>query len=97
MGQMGEDRNSQQRTSGTYTRNQIFQHGISCSFRFQGSVFCLSLNRRVLVSGSFDHSVCVWDRLSGGFDLIKRLVGTHQDMVYGVAVNNQDYILRYPN
>ena len=51
-----------------------------------GSVFCLALNSDILVSGSFDHSVGVWDRRNN-FELLHRLKDRHCDMVYGVAVN----------
>ncbi len=52
-----------------------------------GSVFCLVVNSDILVSGSFDHSVCVWDR-HRNFELLCRLKDRHGDMVYGVSVNN---------
>ena len=57
-----------------------------------GSVFCLSLNDDVIVSGSFDHTICVWDRqnMNGKSPLIKKLnqMGIqHSDMIYGVAIN----------
>ena len=57
----------------------------------KGSVFCLALNADAIVSGSFDHSVCVWDRQANGkFPLIARLNKRderHTDMIYGVAIN----------
>ena len=51
-----------------------------------GSVFCLALNSDIVVSGSFDHSVCVWDR-DRNFELLSRLKDRHCDMVYSVSVN----------
>ncbi len=63
----------------------------------QGSVFCLALSRRLAVSGSFDHSVCVWDRLSSApapYALVRKMAGLHADMVYGVAVNATGVVLR---
>ena len=51
-----------------------------------GSVFCLALNLDIVVSGSFDHSVCVWDR-DRSFELLSRLKDRHCDMVYSVSVN----------
>ena len=54
----------------------------------RGSVFCLALNSDAIVSGSFDRSICVWDRQSNS--LVSRLNsdGTrHTDMIYGVAIN----------
>ncbi len=64
----------------------------------QGSVFCLALSRRLAVSGSFDHSVCVWDRLSPApapYALVRKMAGLHADMVYGVAVNAAGVVLRW--
>ncbi len=51
-----------------------------------GSVFCLSLNSDIVVSGSFDHSVCIWDR-KRNFELLSRQKDRHGDMVYSVAIN----------
>jgi WD40 repeat protein len=51
-----------------------------------GSVFCLAVNSDVVVSGSFDHSVCVWDRRRN-FELLSRQKDRHGDMVYSVAIN----------
>ena len=63
----------------------------------RGSVFCLALNPDAIVSGSFDHSVCVWDRRSSGkFPLIARLNKNderHTDMIYGVAINILNQII----
>ena len=57
----------------------------------RGSVFCLALNSDAIVSGSFDRSICVWDRQSSrNFPLIARLNSDgvrHTDMIYGVAIN----------
>ena len=57
----------------------------------RGSVFCLALNADAIVSGSFDHTICVWDRQGNGkFVLVQRLNRSdvqHTDMIYGVAIN----------
>ena len=57
----------------------------------RGSVFCLAINGDAIVSGSFDHTICVWDRQGNGkFPLVQRLNKTdiqHTDMIYGVAIN----------
>ena len=61
-------------------------------------MFCLALSRRLAVSGSFDHSVCVWDRLSPApapYALVRKMAGLHADMVYGVAVNAAGVLLRW--
>ncbi len=58
-------------------------------------MFCLALSPRLAVSGSFDHSVCVWDRADDAYALVARLTGRHHDMVYGVAVNKSGIILRW--
>jgi WD40 repeat protein len=44
-----------------------------------GSIFCLALNDTIAVSGSFDHSVCVWD-IENNFQLVAKLEGRHSDM-----------------
>ena len=57
----------------------------------RGSVFCLALNADAIVSGSFDHTICVWERQGNGkFSLVQRLNRSdvqHTDMIYGVAIN----------
>ena len=63
----------------------------------RGSVFCLALNNDAIVSGSFDHTICVWDRQGNGkFVLVQRLNKTdvqHTDMIYGVAINTFNQIV----
>ena len=57
----------------------------------RGSVFCLALNADAIVSGSFDHTICVWERQGNGkCSLVQRLNRSdvqHTDMIYGVAIN----------
>ena len=52
------------------------------------------MNEDVLVSGSFDHTICFWDRKGHkGWPLVARIENKHQDMVYGISVNRSGQIL----
>jgi WD40 repeat protein len=53
-------------------RDRKFRRQATLKNGHSGSVFCLAVNDDLLVSGSFDHSVCVWDRRQR-FELLVRL------------------------
>lgn len=57
-----------------------------------GSVFCLSLNDNYAVSGSFDRCICVFDR-SEGYKLVGKIDGCHKEMIYGIVINDNNFIL----
>ena len=55
-----------------------------------GSVLCLALNDKLLISGAFDRTLCVWHR-HRDYELVQRVQDQH--MVYGISLNPKNTII----